>query len=65
MNKTTGKDMIKSLFQDLKNLTTKMQKDSENKTKVINDFSWIINTTKKEYQNVINKTKDIQKEKED
>ena len=47
MNKTTGKDKIKSLFQDLKNLTTKMQKDSENKTKVINDFSQIINTTKK------------------
>ena len=47
MNKTTGKDIIKSLFQYLKNLTTKMQKDSENKTQVINDFSQIINTTKK------------------
>ena len=36
-----------------------MQKDSENKSKVINHFSQIINTTKIEYQIAVNKIKKL------
>ena len=64
MNKTTGKNKVKSLSQNFKNLMTKTQKDSDDKTKAINDFTQILNAIKKEW-NLINKMKDIQRENED
>lgn len=59
----TKKDIIRSLSQDLENLTTKIKKEREIKIKVLNNFSQIINTTKKEYENIGNKMKNTQKEK--
>ena len=59
----TKKDIIRSLSQDLENLTIKIKKERESKSKVLNDFSQIINTTKKEYENIGNKMKNTQKEK--
>ena len=64
MNKTTGKNKVKSLSQNFKNLMTETQKDSDDKTKAINDFTQILNAIKKEW-NLINKMKDIQRENED
>ena len=51
--KMIGKDEIKELAKEFKELATKMQSDSQNKNKVISHFSQIINSTKKQYQNAI------------
>ena len=50
-----GKDEIKKLATDRKELTTEIQRDSPNKNKVISNFPQIIHSTKKEYQNPIEK----------
>ena len=41
-----GKDVVKELAKRFRELTTKMQKDSQNKSKVIKHFSQIIKSTK-------------------
>ena len=43
----SGKEEIKILAKAFKDLTTKMQRDSQNESKVISHFSQIINTTEK------------------
>ena len=49
------KDLVKELSKEYRELTTKMQRDSHNKSKVISHFSQIINSFKKEYQNTVKK----------
>ena len=57
-----GKDEIKELAKEFKELTTEMQSDSQNKNKVISHFSQIINSTKKQYQNAIKKLHELENE---
>ena len=54
-----GKDEIKELAKEFKELTTKIQRDSQNKNKVISHFSQIITSTKKQYQNAIKKLHEL------
>ena len=49
------KETIQSITEDFKGLILKRQKDLENKTKTINEYSKIIQATKEEYQNLYNK----------
>ena len=47
------KHLIKELSKEFRELTTKMQRDSQSNSKVINHLSQIINSAKKKYQNAI------------
>ena len=46
----TGNDDILKINTDIKNFIMKMQDKIKSKDKVINEYSKIINSTKKEYQ---------------
>ena len=55
----TGKVEIKELAKEFRELTMEMQRNSQNKSKVISYFSQIISSTEKEYQNARKNVKEL------
>ena len=54
-------DIVKTLAADFRQLTRKVKKDNENKTKTINDTLQILTTCKREYQNIYLKPEKFKK----
>ena len=55
MNKTKRKDeILKQLAEDFKNLTTKVEKDNNTKTKQLNETLQILEECRVEYKNLYN-----------
>ena len=58
-------DLVKELSKDFREQTIKVQRNSQNKSKVIRHYSQIINSSKKEHYNAVKKVNEINYENEE